>query len=165
MRCLSHVFHLEFLVAFLFSLEFDHQDAIKGFQSGSTMVFVMRCLTLIDSLTQSSHEEAKTKHENLGWSITDTDVKHILPASSLILGQGGLSCKPDRYPQNVYVKQQVLLPQSILDRCSEQVEIHKIYKYLQQEELYGVKDWPGNTTYVSTQKSCFSDSGVYWSKV
>ena len=46
--------------------EMEHQDAMKGFRTGSTMVSVMRRLALIDSLTESSPQSKQSGPDNLG---------------------------------------------------------------------------------------------------
>ena len=118
--------------------ELEHQDAMKGFRTGSTMVSVMRRLALIDSLTESSPQSRQSGPDNLGWTINDTDIKHIIRGSSLILRKGGVTTEPGLYPHNVYLPKKTILPQAILDKLSEEVGVYKIYKYLQKEELFGV---------------------------
>ena len=86
--------------------ELEHQDALRGFRTGSTMPSVMRRLTLIDSLTGSDQHSGESA-DNLGWGITDTDIWHIVPAALLIMRNGGLSTHPNLNPRNVYAQKKL----------------------------------------------------------
>jgi hypothetical protein len=132
--------------------ELDHQDITKGFRSGSTMDSVVRRTALVDSLLEihktraaERHSTKPTKSDNsLGWTLTSTDIAHIIPTVSLILKRGGLSLEPDEIPCNVYSKKTVFLSRSILNADCKKVGYFLVMKYLIKEGLFGctINDLP-----------------------
>ena len=77
---------------------------LKAFRSGSTMESVMWRMCLIDMLMEEKRQDRNTsdKVDNLGWSITDTDLKHIYRATSLIIRKNGVSQEACNIPYNVH---------------------------------------------------------------
>ena len=116
----------------------DHQDALKGFRSGSTMSSVLPRMSLIDSLNEvhdsmTRNEPQEQQQEgaidnNLGLSLSATDIKYIFRVAGLVLRLGGLSSEPDEMPYNVYAKTKTPLPESILDEQTTEVGCYLIQR-------------------------------------
>ena len=118
--------------------ELDHLDAWKGFRSGSTLNSAACVMSLIDSLnvTKAHQPDSNDEHDDddkLGWELTEVDLNHIFPATSLILKQQALSLE-----KNLEEYASVVLPSSILDSSSDDIGQYLILRYLQKENLFGL---------------------------
>ena len=123
--------------------ELDHLDALKGFRSGSTVNSATCRMSLIDSLNvtkahQPDSNDEQDDDDKLGWELTEVDLNHIFPATSLILKQQALSLEENLVPYNVYSSTPLVLPSSILDSSSEDVGQYLLLRYLQKENLFGL---------------------------
>ena len=127
--------------------ELDHVDAVKGFRSATSLSAVTSRMSLIDTLNevkqQRTHKEKKDEDvddDSLGWILTAVCEGYIFPAVDIILRKGGLSTEENQVPFNVYAKDMICLPASILDRCSEGTGIYLMYRFLAREKLYGITE-------------------------
>jgi hypothetical protein len=120
--------------------EMDHQEALKGFRSGSTMNAVLWKMSLVDSTAETHqllHGNTPKEHQDSSpaWVTTDVDRKHIFRVTTLILNRGGLDVKSDPVPKNVYRKDPLVLPMSILDQHCESVGAYLIQRYVNKNSL------------------------------
>lgn len=125
--------------------ELDHIEALKSFRSGSNMNTVTSRMSMIDNLNdtraQTSRKKSATNDNDcLGWGLTDVDEKHIIPTTSMILRQGGLSIHESHLPVNLYSKVHVQLPPSILDAHSIGTGKYLILRYISQECMFGLTE-------------------------
>ena len=83
----------------------------------------------------------------LGWFVTETDVKYILRASSVILHQKGLMTDTAIIPYNVYTQRETMLSPCLLDSQTTGIGQYLITKYLCQQISFGLE--PGDIPDVS----------------
>lgn len=121
--------------------EMDHRDAHRAIRSGSSLEAVTCRMSLVDSLLQA-HDRPKVgkdnedAHDDLGWHLTDTDTKHILRTTALILRVGALSMQEGKQAYNMYLKQKTVLPQEILDVQSTDAGKYLARKFVTKNALF-----------------------------
>lgn len=127
--------------------EMDHQDALRGFRSGSNLSTVTSRMSLIDSLNETHQRriedrgrdrEQKNETHELKWMSTEVDLNHVIPTSNLILSRGGLSIDENEIPEKVYTNKKSYLPPSILDQMSYDVGKFLVKRFLANNELMGM---------------------------
>ena len=104
-------------------MEMDHQDVLKAFRSGATMESVLPCMSLT--------------REQLGLNLSPTDITYILRITSLILRREGISTVLNNNIYNMYEARPDLLPESILDRSSNEAGQYLIRKFVSLNKLFG----------------------------
>lgn len=126
--------------------ELDHIQALKGFRSGSNLPAVSCRMSLIDSLNEVKDKRRATNDDEdliddddvLGWELTEVDKNHIFPTADLILRKGAICMDENDIPLNVYTKNTIALPLSILDRCSKEAGVFLMHRFLAKEKLFGL---------------------------
>jgi hypothetical protein len=124
--------------------EMDHQAITKGFRSGSTMESVLRRTGLADDLNKTHKLRSEQRHpgvakadtDMLGCVISETDIKHIIPTSLIILKKNGFSSTEDPQAFNIYSKNKILLSPCILDKNCITVGKYVIKKYIAKAGLF-----------------------------
>jgi hypothetical protein len=120
--------------------EMDHQEALKGFRSGSTLNAVLWKMSLVDNTAETHqllHGPSKTskQDDHLDMGTTEVDRKHIIRAVRLIQNRGGLEIKSDPVPKNVYKKDPLVLPLAILDHHCKEVGAYLIQRFVNKSHL------------------------------
>ncbi|XP_060576230.1 uncharacterized protein LOC132733585 [Ruditapes philippinarum] len=115
--------------------EMDHIDVLKGFRSGSNVDSVTCRMSLIDSLNETrqntdSKLQQSQDNDKLGMDVSEVDLNHIYPVTSLILRRSALSLEESPTPCNIYTKVPLLLPPTILDSASNDVGRYLLERYL-----------------------------------
>ena len=121
--------------------ELEHIDCMKGFRSGSTLNSVLKKMSLVDSLNEvhgirNPHPQKEDKVDTLGWTITTKDMDFVLPTTSLILRQHGITFEECNQPHNVYSKEKLVLSSAYLDKNCLDVGKYMMQKYAVKEDLY-----------------------------
>ncbi|KAH3802093.1 hypothetical protein DPMN_155762 [Dreissena polymorpha] len=122
----------------------DHFDVLKGFRSGSNASSVTCRMSLIDSLNETGHPracmETQVDDDQLGMELTPVDEAHIFPATALILRRNGFSTEENDTPINVYTKDPLVLPISILDTHSDGTGKFLLMRYLAKERMFNLTE-------------------------
>ncbi|CAC5356707.1 unnamed protein product [Mytilus coruscus] len=123
--------------------EMDHQDALRGFRSGSSMTSVIGRMSLIDSFNEThqirskSHTNSK-EDSNVDWALSETDLHHIIPTVALIPRRNGLCLEGNNYPQNVYTSEKLILSPCVLDNTTSDIGKYLIKRYLANNSFLGM---------------------------
>ncbi|CAC5365991.1 unnamed protein product [Mytilus coruscus] len=104
--------------------EMDHQDAPRGFRSGSSMTSV---------ISQSYKEDS-----NVDWALSETDLHHIIPTVALILRRNGLCLEENNYPENVYSSDKLILLPCVLDNTTSDIGKYLTKRYLANNSFLGM---------------------------
>lgn len=117
--------------------EIHHRDVTKCFRSGTNVSAVRARMALID-LFNDVHKDysVNTSADNLGWKITETDLKHKVPTAILIYKRGIVNLEECSVPFNMYESKSVALPTAILDCNSLQVGRFLLQKYVCVNKLF-----------------------------
>jgi hypothetical protein len=111
------------------------------------MESVLPRMSLIDFLTEihqstpekiksTSENDKKSTREQLGLNLSPTDITYILRITSLILRRGGISTVLNNNIYNMYEARPDLLPESILDRSSNEAGQYLIRKFVSLNKLF-----------------------------
>ena len=114
----------------------DHLEAIKELGTGSDTQSVTCRMSLIDSIGRTSQTANTQTEDSLGWELTETDNKHILPTVSIILERNGLQLVENVIPYNVYTQTPIVLSPDILDDLSNDVGKYLVYCYCAEVKLF-----------------------------
>ena len=87
-------------------------------------------------MSDSGHTPKVEK--NIEWRITENDLKHILPTTSLIVRRKGLSHQPDASVKNVYTKDIMTIPDVVLDQNTINVGIYLTQRYACKKGMFGL---------------------------
>ena len=118
--------------------EIDHKDALKGFRSGTNAVSMVCRMSLVDPFNDISvtPKEPNTS-DNLGWILSQNDIRHSVRVAALVLRQNGFNTAKDDTPWNVYQEQPQALPLVILDQLTTDVGWYLLDRFLALEGLCG----------------------------
>lgn len=126
--------------------EMEHKDALKGFRPRATTENVVPRMSVIDEFMEvqakrqflfQPEDGAVEQNEEIGFSITRRDIKHIGPTVSMILRTNVLQTSEEDNPVNAYKPDRPLLSKAILDRYSVSAAKYLIEKHLASKGLYG----------------------------
>ena len=144
--------------------EMDHKDSLKAFRPRATLSSVIPRMSLVDDYSVTSEQRAsfisgdsrnstasvsaEDNYLNKGpkWSITENDMKHIVPTAMLVLRRGGLALENNDVLSNVYAKTKTKLPAAHLDKDTYDVGKFLIRKYAATKGLFGLTAADNPTT-------------------
>ncbi|CAC5412713.1 UBE2D [Mytilus coruscus] len=123
--------------------EMDHQDALRGFRSGSSMTSVIGRMSLIDSFNETHQIRSKShinskEDSNVDWALSETDLHHIIPTVALILRRNGLCLEENNYTENVYTSEKLILSPCVLDNTTSDIGKYLIKRYLANNSFLGM---------------------------
>ena len=154
--------HGETLFALDTQREIDHRHALKAFRrSSSSLSSILPRMACVDHLEEihvlrtslgrefedgkpASLDESRTTTKgtlsddscHLGKRLTENDLAHISRTAKVILKRDGLSLKPDATACNVYSKEIITMPISILDKISTPSAHFLMTRFVAKENMF-----------------------------